>query len=100
MASNSQTRTTSSGSPVSSNHVNPTNGHPEALESPASATPSQANSTPVTTSKKGKAKKVADPNETSKLLAAKISQLEQDAAGEKDQELEIGMSSIFGSSQI
>ena len=40
--------------------------------------------------KKNKAKKAADPNETSKLLAAKISQLEQDAAGEKDQEAEIG----------
>lgn len=40
--------------------------------------------------KKNKAKKTADPNETSKLLAAKISQLEQDAAGEKDQEAEIG----------
>ena len=41
-------------------------------------------------SKKAKGKKMADPNETSKLLAAKISQLEQDAAGEKDQEAEIG----------
>lgn len=41
-------------------------------------------------SKKNKGKKAADPNETSKLLAAKISQLEQDAAGEKDQEQEIG----------
>ncbi|RMJ22097.1 hypothetical protein PHISP_07040 [Aspergillus sp. HF37] len=40
-------------------------------------------------SKKNKGKKAADPNETSKLLAAKISQLEQDAAGEKDQEAEI-----------
>ena len=44
----------------------------------------------ATMSKKNKGKKVADPNETSKLLAAKISQLEQDAAGEKDQEAEIG----------
>lgn len=43
-----------------------------------------------TMSKKGKGKKASDPNETSKLLAAKISQLEQDAAGEKDQEAEIG----------
>lgn len=40
--------------------------------------------------KKTKGKKATDPNETSKLLAAKISQLEQDAAGEKDQEQEIG----------
>lgn len=44
----------------------------------------------TTMTKKNKGKKVADPNETSKLLAAKISQLEQDAAGEKDQEQEIG----------
>jgi hypothetical protein len=40
--------------------------------------------------KKGKPKKAADPSETGKLLAAKINQLELDAAGEKDQELEIG----------
>lgn len=44
----------------------------------------------TTMGKKNKGKKTADPNETSKLLAAKISQLEQDAAGEKDQEQEIG----------
>lgn len=49
----------------------------------------------TSSSKKNKAKKVPDPTETSKLLAAKISQLEQDAAGEKDQEAEIGM--FFGS---
>ena len=42
--------------------------------------------------KKGKGKKATDPNEASKLIAAKISQLELDAAGEKDQEAEIGMS--------
>lgn len=46
---------------------------------------------PTAIAKKGKGKKHADPGETSKLLAAKISQLEQDAAGEKDQEAEIGM---------
>jgi hypothetical protein len=40
--------------------------------------------------KKTKAKKMTDPNEASKLIAAKISQLELDAAGEKDQEAEIG----------
>lgn len=49
----------------------------------------------ATMSKKNKGKKAADPNETSKLLAAKISQLEQDAAGEKDQEVEIGTPSIY-----
>jgi hypothetical protein len=43
------------------------------------------------TSKKSKPKsKATDPNEASKLIAAKISQLELDAAGEKDQEAEIG----------
>lgn len=40
-------------------------------------------------SKKTKPKKSTDPNEASKLIAAKISQLELDAAGEKDQEAEI-----------
>ncbi|KAF3481615.1 uncharacterized protein GIQ15_04374 [Arthroderma uncinatum] len=44
---------------------------------------------PTAIAKKAKGKKHADPGETSKLLAAKISQLEQDAAGEKDQEAEI-----------
>ncbi|KAK2073676.1 hypothetical protein P8C59_007937 [Phyllachora maydis] len=39
--------------------------------------------------KKGKQKKPVDSTETSKLLAARISQLELDAAGEKDQEAEI-----------
>jgi hypothetical protein len=42
-------------------------------------------------SKKAKNRKATDPNEASKLIAAKISQLELDAAGEKDQEAEIGM---------
>ena len=43
------------------------------------------------TAKKGK-KKGMDSNEASKLVAARISQLELDAAGEKDQEAEIGAS--------
>ncbi|KAG8533126.1 uncharacterized protein KY384_001909 [Bacidia gigantensis] len=42
------------------------------------------------TNKKGKNKKQTDANEVGKALAAKINQLELDAAGEKDQELEIG----------
>jgi len=41
--------------------------------------------------KKGKQRKVVDNNDTTRLLQARISQLEQDAAGEKDQEAEIGM---------
>ncbi|PBP20873.1 hypothetical protein BUE80_DR008333 [Diplocarpon rosae] len=39
--------------------------------------------------KKGPGKKKADPNEASNLIAAKISQLESDAAGDKEQEAEI-----------
>ncbi|CAI6341827.1 unnamed protein product [Periconia digitata] len=39
--------------------------------------------------KKGKAKKAADPSEQQKQIQAKIAQLEQDAAGDKEQELEI-----------
>lgn len=39
--------------------------------------------------KKGKGKKTTDPNEASNLIAAKISQLELDAAGDKEQEAEI-----------
>ena len=45
---------------------------------------------PPQTNKKGKSKKAPDASEVGKALAAKISQLELDAAGEKDQELEIG----------
>ncbi|KAL6402059.1 hypothetical protein AUP68_14524 [Ilyonectria robusta] len=44
---------------------------------------------PPATAKKTKGKKGMDSNEASRLLQARISQLEQDAAGEKDQELEI-----------
>lgn len=44
---------------------------------------------PPPASKKAKGKKAMDSNEASRLLQARISQLEQDAAGEKDQELEI-----------
>src|SRR5438046_5251148 len=40
--------------------------------------------------KKTKAKKMTDPNEASKLIADKISQLELDADGEKEKEEEIG----------
>lgn len=41
-----------------------------------------------------------DSNEASRLLQARISQLEQDAAGEKDQELEIGKISYPGIFEI
>ncbi|EGX89651.1 alpha-taxilin, putative [Cordyceps militaris CM01] len=48
-----------------------------------------SNQLPPPSGKKSKARKGLDSNEASRLLAARISQLEQDAAGEKDQELEI-----------
>ncbi len=44
----------------------------------------------INTSKKGKGKKAPDQAEASQLIAKKIAQLELDAAGEKDQEAEIG----------
>ena len=69
------------------------NGHGNLPDAPA---PNAASAAPV--AKKGKNKKAPDPNETGKLLAAKINQLELDAAGEKDQEAEIGgYSSIHAS---
>lgn len=73
------------------NHSNFVNRHPDSpVSSTHSGSPHPAMA-PTTMAKKAKGKKPADPSETSKLLAAKISQLEQDAAGEKDQEAEIGM---------
>ncbi|CCF40962.1 hypothetical protein CH063_11387 [Colletotrichum higginsianum] len=45
---------------------------------------------PATSLKKGKQKKAVDSNESAKLLAQRITQLEQESAGEKDQEAEIG----------
>ncbi|KAL6716505.1 hypothetical protein ACLMJK_006072 [Lecanora helva] len=63
------------------------NGHGSLPDAPA---PNAAQAPVAPTTKKGKGKKAADANETGKLLAAKINQLEQDAAGEKDQEVEIG----------
>ena len=72
------------------------NGHGNLPDAPSSnsavnnAAPA-AMTVPLPATKKGaKGKKAADPNETGKLLAAKINQLELDAVEEKDQELEIG----------
>lgn len=62
-----------------------TNGHTDPIDSVPPPTPIAPGN------KKGKGKKDKyGPDEMSKALAAKISQLEQDAAGEKDQEAEIG----------
>lgn len=64
---------------------NLTNGHAATFDPMLPPAPVPASQ------KKGKGKKEKiGVDETSKLLAAKISQLEQDAAGEKDQEAEIG----------
>ena len=65
--------------------LNYINGHGALPNSPIS---NVAPAAPA--AKKGKGKKAADPNETGKLLAAKINQLELDAAGDKEQEAEIG----------
>jgi len=69
-----------------SNNLDYINGHGNLPDAPAP----NAAPTPDPTAKKGKGKKAADPNETGKLLAAKINQLELDAVAEKDQEAEIG----------
>ena len=65
------------------------NRMPSAPNAPNPA--NMASATGSKSTKKAKTKKGVDPNETGKLLAAKINQLELDAAGEKDQEQEIGM---------
>ncbi|KAI9724483.1 MAG: hypothetical protein M1812_000551 [Candelaria pacifica] len=74
--------------PNGSASVNAHGDLPSVDMNPSNPAPPPASAAPAP--KKAKGKKAADPNETSKLLAAKISQLESDAAGEKDQEAEIG----------
>ena len=83
------------------------NGHGNLPDAPSSATtannaaPTTSTAPPLATKKVAKGKKAADPNETGKLLAAKINQLELDAVEEKDQELEIGsFHSLLSSLQI
>jgi hypothetical protein len=58
------------------------NGHDNHVQPPAAAA--------GTSSKKGKQKKPVDSNEATKLLQARISQLEQNAAEEKDLDAEMG----------
>lgn len=64
-----------------------TGQEPRPPPAPPALTPNTNNSNKKAA---GKAKKTLDSSETSKLLAQRISQLEHDAAGEKDQEAEIG----------
>lgn len=54
--------------------------------------PAPAPATAPAPKKSAKGKKNADPADASKQIAARLAQLEQDAAGEKDQEAEIGTS--------
>ena len=72
---------------VVSNASNADHGH---IHGPESVPPASVPSVTPATTKKGKNKKAPDAKEVEKALAAKINQLELDAAGEKDQELEIG----------
>ena len=67
------------------NSLDYANGHGDVPDSHGS------NVAPAPPTTKKSKKKAADPNETGKLLAAKINQLELDAVGEKEQELEIGV---------
>jgi hypothetical protein len=69
-----------------SNHPASDPAHANSNGAIGNAVPAAA---PATPTKKGK-KKTPEPNEASKLIAQRISQLELDAAGEKDQEAEIG----------
>jgi len=74
--------------PTSHSHAEPayTNGHHHHHhDGTATQQVGSANA-----AKKGKQKKATDPNEASNLIQAKISQLELDAAGDKEQEAEIG----------
>lgn len=64
------------------------NGHHVPVQEPRPApTPAMGSNAAA---KKGKGKKALDSNEASKLVAARISQLEVDTAAEKEQEAEIG----------
>lgn len=73
------------------------NGHGSLPDAPAPSAPPASN---APAAKKGKGKKAANPDETGKLLAAKINQLELGAAEEKDQEAEIGgYSSTYASKE-
>ena len=57
--------------------------------SPSATMPSTQQAAPAPP-KKGKGKKATDPSEQQKQIQAKIAQLELDAAGDREQEAEIG----------
>lgn len=54
--------------------------------------PAPAPATAPVSKKAAKGKKNTDPADASKQIAARLAQLEQDAAGDKEQEAEIGAS--------
>ncbi|KAF1964000.1 hypothetical protein BU23DRAFT_84133 [Bimuria novae-zelandiae CBS 107.79] len=62
---------------------------PRSMDTSRSASTSTSASMAPAQPKKGKGKKSTDPSEQQKQIQAKIAQLEQDAAGDKEQELEI-----------
>lgn len=64
----------------------PSSHHVPVHEPRPAPTPTAA----MAANKKGKGKKALDSSEASKLVAARISQLEVDTAAEKEQEAEIG----------
>ncbi|EGS17306.1 uncharacterized protein CTHT_0066270 [Thermochaetoides thermophila DSM 1495] len=70
----------------------PTNGRPATESVPPNGQSGAAQAVPAAAApsgKKGKAKKMPEPSEASKLIAQRISQLEMDAALDKDQEAEL-----------
>jgi hypothetical protein len=81
---------TSRASSIAANHSHPDSSYANGHHHHHHDIGGSQSSGPANAAKKGKQKKATDPNEASKLIAAKISQLELDAAGEKDQEAEIG----------
>lgn len=71
------------------------NGHHVPVQEPRPAPTPTPNMASNPAGKKGKGKKTLDSNEASKLVAARISQLEVDTAAEKEQEAEIGRCILF-----
>lgn len=71
------------------------NGHHIPTQEPRPAPTPTAAMASNAANKKAKGKKALDSSEASKLVAARISQLEVDTAAEREQEAEIGTSNCF-----
>ncbi len=76
-------------------HNETANGHPPPLHASRMSDAATATA-PVNTVKKAKNKKIIAPDETEKLVAAKISQLELNKTGERGEEEEISEWSYSG----